>query len=231
MNWFDIDTISPLAVKLLLDVAITFIIVMLIYRPRQQSSDYTFTFFIFNILIFFICHMMIGLDQASIGFGFGLFALFSIMRYRTSTIRIKDMTYLFAVVCIAVINALASNNFSVFELVFINLTVVGSIYFLEIILFKDNLIPYRINYEDVEMIKPRNKEKLLADIEERIGRKVEKIDIESINYLNDSAVLWVYFKASTLKEENENQSVKVELKSKINGSAVVSDPAVQETSV
>ncbi|MEM7106328.1 MAG: DUF4956 domain-containing protein, partial [Bacteroidota bacterium] len=104
LSWIDTGTMITLLVKFLLDLFMVFLIVRMIYKPNSTSNDYAFTYFIFNILIFFLCHLMVNVDL-SLGFAFGLFALFSIMRYRTTTISIKDMTFLFSVVCIAVINS------------------------------------------------------------------------------------------------------------------------------
>jgi len=114
--WFNAEALKGLVLKLSFDLVMTAIIVLLIYRPRNNRPEYAFTYIIFNILIFCLCHMMMNVELG-LGFAFGLFALFSIMRYRTMTIGIKDMTYLFAVVCIAVINALPSENFGITEIV------------------------------------------------------------------------------------------------------------------
>lgn len=190
--WFDADALKGLLFKLAFDIVMAATIVLLIYRPANDRSEFAFTYIIFNILIFCLCHMMINVELG-LGFAFGLFALFSIMRYRTTTIGIKDMTYLFAVVCIAVINALPSENFSVAEVVAINLFIVGSIFMLEKLLFRNEYDVKKITYEYVDRIKPEKEAELIEDLEARTGRKIVKVQVASMNYLNDSAVLEVHF--------------------------------------
>jgi len=89
----DISNIEQLGLKLILNLAVTLVIVLLIYRPANDKPEYTFTYLIFNVLIFFICYLMASIEELGIGFGFGLFALFSIMRYRTMTISYRIGTY------------------------------------------------------------------------------------------------------------------------------------------
>lgn len=189
----DISNIEQLGLKLILNLAVTLVIVLLIYRPANDKPEYTFTYLIFNILIFFICYLMAGIEELGIGFGFGLFALFSIMRYRTMTISIKDMTYLFAVVSVAVINAISIGVFNLVELALINTFIVLSIFIFEKLIFRQAYDVKKVTYEYVDRITPEKEEELIADLEARTGRKVAKVDVFSMNYLNDSAVLRVYF--------------------------------------
>ncbi len=189
----DISNIEQLGLKLVLNVAVTLVIVLLIYRPANDKPEYTFTYLIFNVLIFFICYLMASIDKLGIGFGFGLFALFSIMRYRTMTISIKDMTYLFAVVSVAVINAISIELFSMIELTLINAFIVASIFIFEKLIFRQAYDVKKVIYEYVDRITPEKEEELIADLEARTGRKVAKVDVFSMNYLNDSAVLMVHF--------------------------------------
>src|SRR6185436_6029150 len=107
MLLFILNASVELLLKLALDFASLFILVSLIYYPRMKDKDYLFTFFVFNLLIFLVCHFMNSLEL-SMGLGFGLFALFGILRYRTITVPIKEMTYLFTVITIAIINSLGS---------------------------------------------------------------------------------------------------------------------------
>ncbi len=200
--WLSVNTLDvlllnlagmqALGLKLALNLTAAMIIVLLIYRPANDKPEYTFTYLIFNILIFFICHLMTSVDLG-IGFGFGLFALFSIMRYRTMTISIKDMTYLFALVCLAVMNSISATEFSVVELLLINAFIVTSIFVAEKVFFRQVYDVKKVTYEYVDRIKPENEHELIEDLETRTGRKVVKIDVLAMNYLNDSASLRVYF--------------------------------------
>ncbi len=189
----DISNIEQLGLKLILNLVVTLVIVLLIYRPANDKPEYTFTYLIFNVLIFFICYLMASIEELGIGFGFGLFALFSIMRYRTMTISIKDMTYLFAVVSVAVINAISAKVFGFTELILINGFIVACIFIFEKLIFRQAYDVKKVTYEYVDRITPEKEAQLIHDLETRTGRKVAKVDVFSMNYLNDSAVLRVYF--------------------------------------
>ena len=190
--FYDLESLSSLLLKFALNFVVTSLIVMGIYRPTNNKTAYIFTYFIFNILIFFLCHLMLN-SNVGVGFGFGLFALFSIMRYRTMTIDIKDMTYLFAVVCIAVMNALSSGHSSLVELIVINLAIVVAIFIMEKTFFKEPLVSQQLVYEQISLIKPQHFPELKADLGNRLGRDIKKIEVISLNYLNDSALLNVHY--------------------------------------
>ncbi len=211
INWFNSESMTSLALKFVINLIITYFIVIVVYRPNNDKTEFIFTYFVFNILIFFLCHLMLS-TQLTLGFAFGLFALFSIMRYRTMTIDIKDMTYLFAVVCVAVMNALSGFYVSVGEQIFINIAILRSLFLLESILFKQGLVSQQLVYENIEFIKPQHEQELKADLENRIGRPIKKIKVVSLNYLNDSAVLNVQYspseQLSTSMNTTKTQQVK-----------------------
>ena len=127
-------------------------------------------------------------------FALGLFAIFGIIRYRTETIPIKEMTYLFVVVGLSVINALANKKISYAELLFANFAVVGlSNYFEKIWLIKNTLKSKVVLYEKIEMITSEKRTDLMIDLEKRTGLKIEKIEIENIDLLRDTAKIKIYY--------------------------------------
>ncbi len=184
-----------------LNILVTYIIVRKIYKPYRQDESYVFTYFVFNLLIFFLCHIMSSLELG-IGFGFGLFALFSIMRYRTNPIRITEMTYLFLVVCVAVINALSNETMSLAELLFINGSVVLGVYAFDTWLFGEHLHIQNIYYERIDLIQPDKNEELMQDLRLRTGLDIVEIEIQRIDFLTDSAVIKVYYRG--VKRINKN---------------------------
>ncbi|HRT53067.1 MAG TPA: DUF4956 domain-containing protein, partial [Flavobacteriales bacterium] len=113
-----------------LDAIVLFVLIRLIYYPIHRKKENLFTYFVFNVLIFFLCVLMNNV-KLSMGFGFGLFAVFSIIRYRTEQLSVKDMTYLFTVITLAVINALVSKKVSLLELLFTNTIILGLVYAME----------------------------------------------------------------------------------------------------
>jgi hypothetical protein len=131
--------------------------------------------------------------KLSIGFAFGLFAIFGVLRYRTEQISIKDMTYLFAVITIAVINSLASKKVSVAELVFTDGMILLMTYALEHLWLTRHEAMKQIIYERIELIKPANRVQLYADLHDRLGVKVSRVEIGKIDLLKDTAQLRVFY--------------------------------------
>ena len=132
--------------------------------------------------------------KLELSFALGLFAIFGIIRYRTETIPIKEMTYLFVVVGLSVINALANKKISYSELLFANFAVVGLSYFFEKVwLIKNTLKSKVVLYEKIEMIKAEKRTELVNDLEKRTGLKIENLEVENIDLLRDTAKIRVFY--------------------------------------
>ena len=175
------------------NLSIAFIIIKLIYYRDHNNNDFVFTYFMFNSLIFFFASILGGMT-VNIGFAFGLFAVFAILRYRTDPIPIKEMTYLFIVITVGVINALSSSEVSYAELLFTNIALVGLTYFLETYWQNNLLVPRTVEYEIIENIKPENHEKLLLDLEDRTGLSIKHFEIGRVNFLRDTVQIRIYSK-------------------------------------
>ena len=175
------------------NLSIAFIIIKLIYYRNHNNNDFVFTYFMFNSLIFFFATIL-GSMTVNLGFAFGLFAVFAILRYRTDPIPIKEMTYLFIVITIGVINALSSSEVSYAELLFTNVALVGLTYFLETYWQNNLLVRHTVEYEIIENIKPENHEKLLLDLEDRTGFSIKHFEIGRINFLRDTIQIRIYCK-------------------------------------
>ena len=176
------------------NLSIAFIIIMLIYqRNRANNLDFVFTYFMFNSLIFFFAFLLSSIT-INMGFAFGLFAVFAILRYRTDPIPIKEMTYLFIVITIGVINALSGAEVSYAALLFTNITLVILTYFLENYWQKNLLLRMNIEYEKIENIKPENRDILLTDLKERTGLNIQSLEFRRMNFLRDTARIRIYYK-------------------------------------
>jgi len=176
------------------NLSIAFIIIKLIYqRNRANNLDFVFTYFMFNSLIFFFAFLLSSIT-INMGFAFGLFAVFAILRYRTDPIPIKEMTYLFIVITIGVINALSGAEVSYAALLFTNITLVILTYFLERYWQKNLLLRMNIEYEKIENIKPENRDILLADLKERTGLNIQSLEFRRMNFLRDTARIRIYYK-------------------------------------
>ena len=175
------------------NLSIAFIIIKLIYHRDHNNNDFVFTYFMFNSLIFFFASIL-GSITINMGFAFGLFAVFAILRYRTDPIPIKEMTYLFIVITIGVINALSGDEVSFGALLFTNTALVGLTYFLEKYWQNNLLASMNIDYEKIENVKPENHEALLADLKERTGLNIQDFQLSRMNFLRDTARIKIYYK-------------------------------------
>ncbi|MBK8613225.1 MAG: DUF4956 domain-containing protein [Flavobacteriales bacterium] len=186
------DDLWELLFKFTLDVVVLFILIRLIYYPIHRKKDHLFTYFLFNILIFFLC-VLLNNVKLSTGFAFGLFAVFSVLRYRTEQISIKDMTYLFAVIALAVINALVSKKISLAELLFTDGMILLVTYALEHLWLTRHEAMRFVNYEKIDLIRPEKREALHADLKERLGISVSRIEVGKIDLLRDTVQLRVFY--------------------------------------
>ena len=175
------------------NLSIAFIIIKLIYHRNHTNNDFVFTYFMFNSLIFFFAFLL-GKITINIGFAFGMFAVFAILRYRTNPIPIKEMTYLFIVITIGVINALSNSEVSYAALLFTNIALVSLTYCLEKYWQKNLLTRITIEYEKIENIKPENRDTLLADLKERTGLNIQSFEFRRMNFLRDTARIRIYYK-------------------------------------
>lgn len=181
-----------LLMTFLLDLIVIIIITRLIYYRVKKNRNFLFTFTIFNIVIFLVCSLLNQLTL-SIGFAFGIFAIFSILRYRTISIPIREMTYFFIAIAVGIINSLSSSHISVVELLFTNTAIVVVTYLLEKVWMGNEIMKY-VTYEKIELIKPQNHEKLLSDLQERTGLDVHRFEIGRINYLRDTAEIRIFYR-------------------------------------
>ena len=182
-----------LVLRFTFNAAIAYIIIKVIYYRDFKNNDFIFSYFMFNTLIFFFAYILGGID-INMGFAFGLFAVFAMLRYRTNPIPIKEMTYLFIVITVGVINALSGNMISLGALLFTNFSIVLLTFILENYWQNNLLINRTIEYENIENIKPENHEKLLADLEQRTGLDIIYYDIQNINFLRDTVKVKIYTK-------------------------------------
>lgn len=172
-----------------LDMALCVLIIHFISRNRNKS--FTFTYYTLNALVFLLCYLL-GNVKLELGFALGLFAIFGIIRYRTSLISIKDMTYLFVIIGIAVINALANKKVSWAELLFANFAIAGVMYLRER-LIRPSLKEKDIRYDNVSLIHSAKKQELMDDISNRLGIRVVDVSIGEVDYLKDSASVSIFY--------------------------------------
>lgn len=193
---FDLTFFSPDLYELLIRFGINMlfitIIIRYIYFRKTSNKDYLFTYYAISVISFMICFALKKLDIDT-GMGLGLFAIFGIIRYRTDTVRIREMSYLFIAIGLSVINSLSGKQISILEIAFINgivtLMVLGLEYWW---LMKQETVK-TIIYEKIENIKPENYHLLLEDLKTRTGLKITKAEVGKIDFLKDVAQVKIHF--------------------------------------
>ena len=180
--------------------AINWIIVDKLYFRKSNRRDFYFTFMLISVAIYFLVSIMMNMDRgkATMGVGLGLFGIFSIMRYRTDSMPVREMTYLFVIVCLSVVHAMIDiEDVSVNTAAdLVRLAIVDSIFVLAIVLCERKLkiqSTKLIQYDRPEMVKPGKRQELIADLEQRTGLKIHDVEVGGIDFLKDSVVLRITY--------------------------------------
>lgn len=190
-TWFSTD-IYKLLIRMSINIVVLTIIIRFLYYPIAKRKDYLFTYYLIGFITFFICFALKKLDIDT-GMGLGLFAIFGIIRYRTDTVEIKEMTYLFIVIGLSVINSLAANQISMIELGVINLSIILITFFLEKLWLLKHETRKVIIFDNIELINVAKREQLKIEIENRTGLKVSRLTVGKIDYLTDTASVTIYY--------------------------------------
>jgi hypothetical protein len=176
--------------RLLIDLLSVSILIRFIYYRLYKSTEFFFTFFIFNLIIFLITFLLNKVEM-SLGAAFGLFAVFSMLRYRTEGISMKDMTYLFLVIAMGLVTAISKGNWD--ELSLLNAIILIFTYLLESNVFIKREESRLIVYDNPEWTKPENRAMLIEDLEKRTGLKINRISVNRIDFLRDTAQLRIFY--------------------------------------
>jgi len=195
---FTLSPYFPLMIfRFVILMVTTWLIVDRLYFKRSKRRDFYFSFMLMSVAIFFLVYFMIFVledlkAKTSIGIGIGLFGIFSIMRYRTDAMPVREMTYMFLIIALSVVNAIA-NSVSIVELLATNALMFGSIWLWEIRLKQP---PSKlVQYDRIELIVPERREELMADLTQRLGLRILDVEIGSVDFLRDMAMLKVFYES------------------------------------
>jgi len=189
MNWQDF---WDLVIRASFNLFVVLILVRVLYYRITPRKEYLFTYILISVVVFFMI-MLLENVGVEIGFALGLFAIFGMLRYRTQQIPIREMTYLFLVIGVSVINSLANRRVSYAELLLTNAVVILVTYLLEKVYLLKTESKKLVNYEKIELIKPENRAELIADLEERTGLTIHRVEIDRIDYLRDATRIYIYY--------------------------------------
>jgi len=184
-------------VKFSLNFIINFIIIRYIYYRANNKKNYLFSFLLISIVVFLLCFMLSNV-KLELGFAIGIFAIFGIIRYRTQQIPIKEMTYLFVIIGVSVINSLNNEKISFVEILVSNFIILSVVWILERVWLVKYGVSKKVLYEKIENIKPENYEILKQDLEQRTGLKIKRVEVKGVNFLKDVASVVIFY------DDNEN---------------------------
>jgi len=192
-NLFHSQTIWGILIRFALNLISLLILIQILYFRYSKKEKFMFTFFLIGIIVFFICALLKDTGMG-IGLGFGLFAIFSILRFRTRNFCVKDMAYIFTTIGISVINSMNMQEVPIFGYLIINVIIIISVFILEEHLKNNMFTKYSIFYDNLELLKPDSNHKLLKDLSSRTGLKILWVKIRNIDLKRNIAELDVYFK-------------------------------------
>jgi hypothetical protein len=197
---------ASLMARFALDLLFTVIAVRVVYSRLYHQRDYIFTYLLLNVVTFFLAYL---LSESPIGLGsaFGLFAVFGILRYRTESIQVRNLSYLFVVIGVAVLNALSNDQISLVELVTVNAIIVGSVCLLEASTFSGREESRQVLYDRLDLLGPATESQLLDDLRARTRLPVERYVLGDVDLLRDSACITVYYPVSSRRETAARRSL------------------------
>jgi len=206
-NWCDGAGVAEMVVRFGFFMLMLFFIVYFLYYRKTHRRDYFFTLVLLSVSIFFLIYLL-GSVKVKIGFALGLFAIFGVLRYRTETIPVREMSYMFGVISLSVINALA-DSLSVVELLIPNLSIALLIWLFEAFVLKGNIVSKLILYDRIELISPERREELFEDLHKRTGLKIIKVNVGSIDFLKDTAILKIEYENDGSGASHVNETLKI----------------------
>lgn len=215
--FFSNDFVETL-IRFMLCLVVNWGIVNFLYFKKSRRRDFYFTFMIISVVIYFLVYLMMGMERgkATMGVGLGLFGIFSIMRYRTDSMPVREMTYLFVVVCLSVVHAMSSAlgvdaSGIITGTPLLELLVIDAITIAAITTFEKTLkvsATRLVQYDRIELIKPERREELKADLTQRLGVEVLKVEVGGIDFLRDMAVLRVSYAGENTTDINNKLKLK-----------------------
>ena len=207
INWFDGAGVTEMMLRFGFFLLVLFGIVYFLYYRKTHRRDYFFTLVLLSVSIFFLIYLL-GSVKVKIGFALGLFAIFGVLRYRTETIPVREMSYMFGVISLSVINALA-DSLSFAELLIPNVAIFLLIWGFETFVLRRNLASKLILYDRIELITPERREELLEDLHKRTGLNITKINIGSVDFLKDTAVIKIEYENDGEGMSHINHTLKI----------------------
>ncbi|KAB2909159.1 MAG: DUF4956 domain-containing protein [Kofleriaceae bacterium] len=193
-----------LVTRLSLDLGFVSLVVLLVYYRLYKNREYVFTYFIFNLITFSMC-MLLRKVPMELGFALGLFAVFGILRYRTEEIRMRDLTYLFIMIGLGIVNGVANKKVSTAELLMVNTAIVGLTALLELPSAARRYGATPMLYDNLRLLQPQHRAELIADIQARTGLDVMRVQVHRIDMLRDAAEITIFYRGASSRPEESKR--------------------------
>src|SRR5574344_2778425 len=203
----NVPGLVEMLLRFFLNIIMVWIIVQFFYYPKSQRRDYYFTFLLISVSIFMLIYLMDG-SKIKIGAALGLFAIFGIIRYRTESVPIREMTYLFFLVALSVLNG------KIDEMNFLGRLIINALFIIVVWVSENFLSAYRegckfVKYDNIDLIKPERYDELVADLEKRLGLEILRVDVGAVDFLTDMTMLRVFYKDPSHKIKAVDRILKI----------------------
>ncbi len=193
LELIDFSSFLELVLRFSLNFIVIMILIRWLYYSTTRRKDYLFTYILISSVVFLLCYLLESV-KLQIGFALGLFAIFGIIRYRTNAIPIREMTYLFLIIGVSVVNSLADEDTSVAEILFSNAAIIFATFGFEKLWLLKHESSKIVLYEKINLIKPENYRDLIKDLQERTGiKKIKRVEVGKIDFLKDTCLLTIYY--------------------------------------
>ncbi len=212
LSALDIAPALHLSIQFLFNILMCSAVIWLFYYPKSHHKGFSVTFMLFSAAVFMLLYFMGGVSL-DITVGLGLFMIFGIMRYRTEMVPIREMTYLFVTIATSVINGINSIND---QLILANILLLALLAFVEYGVNRKREVSRLVCYERIELIRPENRERLIADLEHRLGHKVNRVEIGNVDFLRDVAFIKVYYTPAKGESATMDSTLKINEKNAFN---------------
>ena len=212
LSTLDLSPAMHLTVQFLFNMAICSVLVWLFYFPKSHNKGFSVTFMLFSAVVFLLLYFM-GSVSLDITVGLGLFMIFGIMRYRTEMVPIREMTYLFVTIATAVINGINPIND---QLILANLLLIVLLAVIEYGIGRKREVSKLVCYERIELIRPERRKELIADLEQRLGHNINRVEVGNVDFLRDVAFLKVYYTPAKGEHPTSDDTMKINEKNAFN---------------
>ena len=212
LSEFDLSPAMHLSVQFIFNILMCSAVIWLFYYPKSRRRDFSITFMLFSAVVFMLLYFMGGVSL-DITVGLGLFMIFGIMRYRTEMVPIREMTYLFVSIATAVINGINAIND---RLILANLLLIALLAVIEYGIGRKREVSKLVCYERIELIRPERRGELIADLEQRLGHKVNRVEVGNVDFLRDVAFLKVYYTPAKGEHPTSDDTMKINEKNAFN---------------